>query len=333
VARNYKLGHSMELKRSAPVGLMSFQEFLEYLCKVALLAFPDRSPAQAVDKLVRKLHLFDEFRVRRIIEKRGGPSCYRINYPSDLNGEECKLLTRELLAESYYRHEEARNQLARHQAEEPATTHRPSHNHHHQKVQFCVDSLRSVQWYERYQELVRDQTLVPTSGLNYSSLMLNKKLLKVLADYETQHIESLYPFVFSVRRSWADLPVPALDLGVLYVGHVYSVQLMIKNTFSVPLELSVPQLRGHLFQTMTDLTMDATVTICPGLTFSVVMEIDPMLERRAINSQEVFGAVELNLVREATILHHTSPPHHGNRQPMPVERYCVPVYYQVCTPP
>lgn len=328
VARKTLLGHSNELKRSAPVGTMAFQEFIEFLCKVALLAFPERTPLKAIDKLRRKLFLEDESVVRRIIEERGGPSCYRINYPS--NAEDAKLLTRELLEESHFKYGEVRQHARR--AEDslikPRTT--PSDQ---EQVKFCIEHRNTSEWRRRYSELVDQQSLIPTHNIDFSSLMLNKKLLDTLATYDVVHLEALQPFVFAVRRSWAALEVPALDLGVLHVGKAYSLQLLVKNTFSTPLAFKVPQLRGSkLRSNMRHFTMDATTTICPGLTFNIVMEIDPVLDKGR-ETQDVYGAIELDMFKETTILNHTKTANDKPHRPPTLEKYCIPVYFQISYPP
>lgn len=327
VARKCLVGHSAALTRSAPIGTMAFQEFIEFLCKVAQLAFPHKSATQAMDKLRRKLSLQDESRVRRVIDERGGPSCYRINYPSDPCGEDLKLLTRELLLESSFKYPAVRHNPP---LPLPPLTTSASSRSIDPQVQFCVEGKDTVEWRRRYSELVKDQCLIPTKGLDFSTLMLKQHLLHTLAAYDPSHIEALQPYVFGVRRSWAPLSVPALDLGVLYVGQAYCLQLLVKNTFSVPLALKVPQLRGsHLKSNMREFTMDATSTVCPGLAFNLVVELEPVLDIG--RSQEVYGAIELDMTKEETILHHTKTA--SAQRPPALDKYCIPVYFQVTHPP
>eukprot|EP00615_Pteridomonas_danica_P002543 CAMPEP_0114335732 /NCGR_PEP_ID=MMETSP0101-20121206/5245_1 /TAXON_ID=38822 ORGANISM="Pteridomonas danica, Strain PT" /NCGR_SAMPLE_ID=MMETSP0101 /ASSEMBLY_ACC=CAM_ASM_000211 /LENGTH=512 /DNA_ID=CAMNT_0001467437 /DNA_START=67 /DNA_END=1605 /DNA_ORIENTATION=- len=320
VARHRMLGHSDTAKRVAVTGTLAFLEFLEFLCKIGLFAFSEETDSLAVEKLADKLRLREDDRVRYKLSRRGALSNSRINDPTaeDARKETSHLLLEESTAKfgakrqskeraskraeepekerASKRAEETERERASKRAEERVVTREVSKSSKGSSksadtIRFNTELRDTVEWQRRYGELIKEQSIVPTSDFDLSALQLSPSILKVLGRYHPHLIEELQLFIFAVRRSWAAIHVPALDLGVLQAGSIYTVQVMVKNSFSVPITVSPPTVRGNALEQMTTFTIEAVTTIYPGLCFNFLVEVLP----HSKGPTEVVGSVDLQV--------------------------------------
>lgn len=127
--------------------------------------------------------------------------------------------------------------------------------------------------------------------------------------YDPAFVNFLKPFIFTSRKKPLALKVPSFDLGALHTQKTYQMQIQIRNMKPEMMNLRA-EAKGA-FADLASFVFNGTTCIAPGLTLSVIVEIEPW--RMPGSSRDMFGIIEFVL-----------EPIHGTCK---AERHQLPVYF------